>query len=60
MPCYFKIANKHLFCQLNNTHMFFSIVKFYQRIKVKEFQGIKKYSMKEKKIKTIDNQNLTK
>jgi len=33
----FKISNKHEFCQFRKTHAF-SIVKFYQRPKVKEFE----------------------
>ena len=40
MARYFKISNKHLFCQFNNIYMLFSFVKFHQRIKVKEFEVV--------------------
>jgi len=40
MSLQFKISNKHVFCQLNTTHLYFSFVLPHERTKVKKFEII--------------------
>jgi len=40
MPHHFNMSNKYVLCQFNKTRMYFSIVKFHKRPKVKIFKII--------------------
>ena len=52
MSLQFKISNKHVFCQLSITHLYFSFVIPHQRTKSEEIWNnrdwIKKYCLDQK------------
>jgi len=45
----FKMFNNHVFCQLSRTHLYFSVVRSHQKLKVKKFKIIEVEEKKNEK-----------